>query len=581
MDFQNAFTMFLPSTTQLLFLLLSLPLDGMGDEISIRHKRKTDTDNLDSNPPEYTISNTKTKDESKNEGAVSLDDAATQDEVYVLESDSDKQENTFTNQEPEGASQDHDTIRIRKCCQKNEYFSFQTQQCEAAESDGVFREAVRLIMAENAGKSLEYITGTLQACPGTGDPPKISQVSLGTHSILPYGYLRDHDSATNYDHDHHCLELAANGADLLDSAVFVTALCHPWPAEVLTRKCCELHQYFDHSLGGCYEKTANMSDENSLVDEFYNHNPRVTTFHIKTERLTCDRGKPRLLNAQNSYLDAANQLCELHTDRCYPLSLYCLEYLWAPGDSAMTAVASVCPLETFHKCCPPHYVLTDAGCVVASEEHIPSLFLTQMQEIMEPMYGFPTLANGEQCGQEMVTQEDTEIRWTISRSGYLSVDTTKNTDSYETEHYCVEDYIDTENRTNIVVLMCYNELESIAPVHLSDSLTEVRSLGKCCPHGSNIRLKDNVCIPDDLGLDLTQDQVLQKINVSQLTYTSYPKCHTSKDVRSTAEVGYFHYNLVPDSDDDYAELKDDLNLDIVSLVGKCVFSRQLISRQEY
>lgn len=438
-----------------------------------------------------------------------------------------------------------------------------------------------MLVPEDVDKDLEYVTGRLSACPGTGDPPIIHMVSSESHSILPLGHLRDLIAETNYDQDHYCLEMIANGTDYLSSALLVTAFCHPWPTGVITHKCCELDQYFNHAVGNCLPKMANMSNEDSLVYEFYQHNPRVTTFHINTGRLTCDNGKAKLVQAADAYLSDANQLCERRSGRCYSLSHYCIEYMWARGDETMTAVASACPIETFRKCCPGFEILTEAGCVPPPEEHIPSMVLMQLLEIMEPTFGFPTQSGGTQCVRDLVNSAEADIYWTISRSGFLSINTKASTESYETMHYCTDDYKNPENQTDIVAIMCSNELEGLAPVHLSEEESEKRSIGKCCPHGHYLGVEENVCVSDELGLDLMNEPILKAANVSKLTYTFYPQCNSYKDPESTGPTKYFPYILASKFSEDHAVLTDDLNLDIVSMIDKCPISSQPIHRQDY
>ncbi|KAG7173035.1 G-protein coupled receptor Mth-like 1-like 3 [Homarus americanus] len=509
------------------------------------------------------------------EHKILMDDAATHEESFVLESDSHIHTGSDSDeykQENFVADEDDHQVRtpVRKCCDHLEFFSLQTQKCETAENGTWFREAVLSMLPEDTAGDLEYITGSLPPCPGTGDPPSITEISLDSHSVQNLGYVRDHTSGINYDHDHYCLEVAANGQYQLDAGAFVLASCLPWPTEVYTRKCCELDEYFDHEVEECRLRSANMSDHDSLVREFFKTNPKVTSIHVKTGRLSCSRGAPRLVTADNAFLDASNQLCEHQSGHCYPNAVYCLEHLWAEGDMTMTAVAFVCPLDSFHKCCSRDHVLTESGCVPASGKEV-SAHMMQLLEIMEPQFGFPTEQGGEQCVTEWITPDDTDIRWLISKSGYLSIDTPE--ENYATMQYCVDDYVDPLNQTQTVALMCYTELDDIVPVHLSARPSEAGSVGKCCPHNQYMTMGSYTCVSDDLGVSLLHDRLVSAANITKLTYTSFPVCESG--------FGYHYYYLDPDALDDHGELVAGQMLEVVSLEGRCVLSRQHFPRESY
>ncbi|KAK8752411.1 hypothetical protein OTU49_005468 [Cherax quadricarinatus] len=459
---------------------------------------------------------------------------------------------------------------VRKCCGFNEFFSLISQQCEAVDKDTGFTDAVHELLEENVGRDLQFVTGLLQQCPSTGDVPAINEANSHSFSILSSGHLKEHIAGTNYDHDHYCLELASSGPDQFASGVLVAALCHPWPSEVYTRKCCDLDEYYDHALKDCRPRLANMSDTENLVYEFSKNNPRVSSIHVSTGRLKCSRGAPRIVVADQAFLDSANQLCERQSGHCYPSTLYCIEYLWAEGDTTLTAVASVCPLDSFHKCCPRNHILTETGCIEASGGDVSARML-QLLEVMEPQFGFPTEVDGGQCVQEWITPNDSEIRWWINKSGYLAIDA--KAVSYSTMRYCVDDYVDPNNQTQTVALMCYTELENIVPVHLSAQPSEAGSVGKCCPHDQYMTMDGFTCVSDNLGLSLLQNPLVHAANVTKLTFTSFPTCES--------EEGYHYYYIDPTSFDDHVELVAGQALEVVSVEGRCVLGRQLLRRENY
>lgn len=550
------------------------PAGATGNPAKVtREENSADEDHLDSSSPASVISNRTTTD-GNGRKEERLDDGEVQETKLVLQAERHIAESELHDEENSAVEEEHQEPQketpVRKCCELNEFFSLQTQSCEAVEGDAGFTERVRGLLAENMNGDLQYVTGRLQACPGTGDVPSISEAKFDSHSVLPLGYLREHMTGINYDHEHYCLELAAGGAQQLESALLVTAYCPSPGVEVLTRKCCDLDQYFNRKTGDCRPKIANMSDHEHLVHEFLKGNPMVTSIHVNAGRLMCDRGAPRIVIADEAFLDASNQLCERQTGNCYPASLYCIEYLWAEGDTTMTAVASVCPRDFFHKCCPREHVLTESGCVEASKGDV-SARMMQLLEVMDPQFGFPYGNDGQQCVQEWITPDDAEIRWWISKSGYLSIDTKR--DSISTVQYCVDDYLDPTNRTQTVALMCYTELEDIVPVHLSAQPSEAGSVGKCCPHSQYMTMDGYSCVSDDQDLTLLHDPLLQAANITKLTYTSFPLCESGRE--------YHYYYLEPGSLEDHAVLGEDLVVEVVSLEGKCVLSKQAFQRKNY
>ncbi|XP_050696030.1 probable G-protein coupled receptor Mth-like 1 isoform X2 [Eriocheir sinensis] len=467
-----------------------------------------------------------------------------------------------------------DAAGVRKCCEPGFFFSTQSQQCEAAGGEDTgFEVAARHLRQVDAGGqgALRVVPGKLSPCPGTGGPPVISEVSLDSHLLLEGGHLRSDVTGYDHDHDHYCLEMAAPDADLLlgGGGVLVAAQCVPWPQKVLARKCCPLDHYYDHALGHCRPSLANMSDAVTLVREFIHlDDGGGADVRVTTGKLLCNRGTPRLVVADQAFLDASSNLCERLSDKCHDTASYCVEYMWAAGDTTMTAVASVCPVEAFHKCCPGGHVLTDEGCAPGDV----SARMRQLLEVLDPHYGFPTENGGELCVQELITPDDDDVQWWISKSGYLSVDT--RGDSHDTMRYCVDDYLGPANRSQTVAVLCHAELEELVHVHLSLHPSQAGSVGKCCPHGHYFSAASGSCRPDELGLELLQHPQVIAANVTKLTFTSFPECQ--------AAGGYHHYYVGRGAlDDDHALLTPDHLLEVVALESGCEFTRHAFPRHAY
>ncbi|XP_045125265.1 uncharacterized protein LOC123512756 [Portunus trituberculatus] len=462
---------------------------------------------------------------------------------------------------------------VRKCCELGFFFSLQTQQCEAAPVDLGFEDIVQSLRHLDASSHgpVHLQTGLLPTCPGTGRTPVISEVVHGSHLLVEHGFLRSEVTGHDHDHDHYCLEVAAPGSGQLEASIVVAAQCQPWPTKILTRKCCALDQYYDHALEECRPKLANMSGHETLVREFIRSESAVSSISVQTGTLRCDRGAPSIVVADQAFLDASSHLCERLTGKCHTTSSYCVEYLWAAGDTTMTAVASVCPVEAFHKCCPSEYVLTETGCALAGPGEV-SARMRQLLEVLDPHYGFPTENGGQLCVQELITPDDADVQWWISKNGYLSVDT--RGDSHDTMRYCVDDYVGPSNKTQTVAVLCHAELEELVHVHLSLHPNQEGTVGKCCPQGHYFSSTTNTCYPDDQGMDLLDHPYVRAANVTKLTFTSFPECQVPG--------GYHHYYVDPDLlADDHALLSLDHMVEVVGLESGCVFTRHSFPRHAY
>lgn len=535
-----------------------------------KSENSTDTDHQNTNSLEFTKSSKRVA--FRNGRKLLLYDASARKESFASESRihrdselvSDTQEGTTADEHHSGP---HEVTLVRKCCGQDEFINLQTQQCEAVEG-GLpgFKEAVLELLPGNASSVLQYVSGP---CPGTGNFPNIREAKRDSHSVLAFGHLTGHTSGVYYDHDHYCLDLAAPGSDLLASALLITSYCQPRQSDALTRKCCEPNQYFNTAVKECRSMSANTSDHHeTLVHEFLRSSTKSAPIHVSTERLTCSCGSAKIVRADEVSLGAANQLCDHQTGQCYSISRYCLEYVWEEGDKAMIATAAVCPLDFFQKCCPRDFVLTESGCALASRVDV-SARMMQLLELMEPQFSHPTEVDGEECVQEWVTLDGVTTQWWISRSGCLSIDT--ESESFTAERYCVDDYVGPGSETQTGAFICSGEQEGIA--HPSAQPSAAGSVSKCCPHDHYLKMDDFSCVPDDLGLTLLDHSLLQAANVIKLTYTSFPVCET--------EIGYYYYYLDPESLEDHAELREDQVIEVVSLEGRCVLSKQPFQRENY
>lgn len=474
-------------------------------------------------------------------------------------------------------------IPVRKCCGADEFFSLQHQGCEDVGGDHKFLEAAgRLLVGEGAAGALNFITGRISLCPGTRKPPKVAQSSEFVHQLLPHGHLQELDLGLTHDLEHYCLEMTAASREEVANAVLVLASC-PSSISFHLRKCCPLHQYLDRNSMECVNSPANSSSHEDLVKHFLHPGSGTSHYHFSTESFQCPNGFPQIKYADETYLDEKEQLCERDSGLCYQTSLFCLDHLWAEGEdpSSMEAIAAVCLHNFFSKCCPTGHVFSEGGCVATHAQ--PSSKMMQLYELMDSDHGFPLY--NDTCLHEIIWPHDRDIRWWINRSGHLNVDS--HDSIFLTEHYCVDDFLDKDNETMTVAVLCRDELENIIPVHLSSqssssngsaSLLPPGTVGKCCKHGQNVLRvageKSVPCVGDDIGHQLLDEPEVRGVGISHLVFSAFPVC------KGGGEYHVFH--LPPVIDDDYALLSQGgETVDVVSVEGRCVLSTNSYRKEDY
>ncbi|XP_069172618.1 uncharacterized protein [Procambarus clarkii] len=473
----------------------------------------------------------------------------TDSQKTVLESNSGKQENS-TNVEDISK-----VTPVRKCFGIDEFYNFATQRSEALEDNTAFTILVRKMLEKTVNTDLRIVPLKMEPCQGPGDNITREPIDFTSHSVLPFGYLRDLKSKINYDQDHYCLEMEPAGTKNNSSDFYLVKIfCPLRPIEVSTRKCCGLNEYFNLTDRHCHPRSSNVSDNNDLVQEFSRNIPGVTSIQWNTSKLICRHGEPRRVSTDQAFLDSSNQLCERQSGQCYPNSLYCIEYSWAEGTPAMVAEASICPVDSFYKCCPRGHILTKSGCISASREDV-SPYMLQLLEEMEPKFGIPARTNDCQCVEKLFNESDSNIHWWKSKPQYPPVDIqAKNLSAIR---YCVDDYRGPDNHTVTVAIVCY---------------TEVGNVRKCCPWGQYMEI--DTCVTDILGHSLLHDPLLSAANLTKLTDNYYPTCENNK--------GYHVYYMGRrSSEEDYGEMVDNQELQLVNMDAGCRLNDYTIKRENY
>lgn len=450
---------------------------------------------------------------------------------------------------------------VRKCCGTSQFFSLETQGCEESEGPTNFLHLIHELVLGDLGSPLVLIPGTLNKCPETNLPPMIKEgISNYTH-LIDQGYLYDIDTAKHYDHNLYCLELVGNSTQ---SSSLTAAFCEelkPYIPMKSIRKCCPIGFYYDAVLVQCSPNTPVIRSIEDLVYDFSGFYSENTS--LETGTLECQMGPPDFVDADKVYLSDSDQLCVSHTGRCYPSSLYCIEYFWSSDDYDPQPSAVYCPLVSFQKCCTPNQILQDNICV-DFDNHL-SPFITQLMATMNYQVGFP-LNNEESCMQLLLDSHD-DMRWWVTNSGYLSIDS--EVSLIQTKSYCVDDSLESSNNIITMVYVCSDELRQsvVLPISSFDKGT----LGKCCPTEQHLSPEHRDCAKGGTHNSLDNDPVLQDANVTRLGYTGFPECSSGK----------YHLYTFAKLTEDHVEFDSNSKLHVVSLDGKCLERKSALESDEF
>jgi len=451
-------------------------------------------------------------------------------------------------------------ISVRKCCAPNKLFIFGSSQCEVSPSSSGFTDLMNNLLTEQHTAPVEVVTNDIEMCERTNLPPDIVLEVSNLTFVLDHGFLHDLQNDLHFDRDNYCLELVT---DKDETQNLVVKFCHAYkPASVETlRKCCPENSYFDPVAVKCVPKIPGIPSIKHLAEEFSGKFVENTSF--VAGNLECPMGSPVLKNPEDVYLSERGQLCILKTGRCYPNSLYCVEYIWSPDQPYPQASAIYCPLDAFQKCCPLNEVVFNGTCI-PTDKHLSSL-MTQVKATKDYRVGFPP-DNGEVCVQLTLDEYD-DVFWWITNAGYLAIDTGKN--YIETMNYCVDDSITRSGKRSTEAYVCTDELKKSA-IALPIKAFEKKTIGKCCATGNHLSPSYVDCVLGSSDHVLQSDSTLDRVNFSELVYTGLPRC-TSKQ--------YHLYTFRKDSD--HVEFDSNSVLNAVSMDGKCVERKTPIPRENY
>ena len=452
----------------------------------------------------------------------------------------------------ENQNPDDYAISVRKCCNENQYFDLDVEECIDIDDINSFKESVEAITFGIVKKTIKTLPGNLTSCPGTESAPLAKVVSNTTHQIYSGGLLLDSETGKLYDHTHYCLELVGNGITHSQLNVVYCPMIQSTTPLHSTRKCCSHEQYFSMVTFECEERSPNMTDYNSLVSTFAR-----TTVNISVESglLTCEGEEQQTLNVHHAYLINGNQLCLYENEMCYTPEHYCIEDLLDPNKGEFDRTAVVCAAHTFHKCCELNHISKSGSC--SSQTNHMSPMMTQLIHTLEPRIGFPDTRDEECTYHILESDHSNNLQWWIENTGDLII----NSGSIELSihRYCVDDNYISDHEVTPIVYTCKENLKEILPLTSTNS-SGIDKIRKCCPAGEYFDEKRAICVRDRFGINL-KNSFLQNKNLS-FTYTSDLTCNTLE----------YHQYYFKEEDplNDHIEFDENLNLVLVSFDGKCV-----------
>ena len=466
-------------------------------------------------------------------------------------------------------SYDYDYVSpyaVRKCCGLLEFFSIEYQGCVSLVNASNFRYSLEEMMSPDVDEHYEIRTGTIQNCPGKTTPPQIfTGVTSQTHE-LHQGFLHNVNDGTSLNQDHYCLELVGYEEKALE---LTAAMCFDdllgfedenKNAVSVIRKCCPLNHYYDGIMLDCFPNVPKIREIDSLMKEFSRNDSE--NVHLEIGILHCRGKPPMLVNNLKAYISEKDQLCVTQTGRCYPISMYCIEYVWSADDHEAEATAVYCPLDTFYKCCPSGSLVSDDTCV--EKEEILSSYMAQIKATMDYEIGFPVQEEGAICVHLEVDEYD-GVRWWIQNSGHLAIDFGET--NFETMNYCVDDFQQPSGDITAKVHICSDKLkDSLA---LPITAFDVDALGKCCPHGHHLSPTNLDCVPGNKNRSMENDPIMRSAGYTKLGYTDIPQC---------SHHHLYTFSLV---NEDHVEFDSESKLHVVSVDGKCIERKAPLSREQF
>ncbi|XP_068243436.1 uncharacterized protein [Palaemon carinicauda] len=259
-------------------------------------------------------------------------------------------------------------IPVRKCCEENEFYSIQSQQCEPAGGNSSFLTTVANMFVEEGTRSkLNTIPGIISKCLNSGSPPQVTEVSQFSHTLLPTGVIKDSYSPAVYNHNQYCLEVASFSRDNLEGAPVVIAYCLPKEQnslssslkETVVRKCCTNNEHFNTLTYKCEPGTSGSIFQSYVENVHSNLDSSLGFIHgqIKWCPRTESFPKIRKIDHSTHAISPNGHLIDLMSSTAYDHKNYCVELAMGSSGDLETSdfVAAYCPIDNtqvpIRKCC--------------------------------------------------------------------------------------------------------------------------------------------------------------------------------------------------------------------------------------
>ncbi|XP_066979614.1 uncharacterized protein [Macrobrachium rosenbergii] len=257
---------------------------------------------------------------------------------------------------------------IRKCCEEQDFFSIQSQQCESAGGNPGFLTTIKKTFAEEDSlTTFNAVTGIIRKCPNSGSPPQVTEVNSFSHTLLPNGVIKDSYSSVVYDQDHYCLELASASHDSLVDAPVVLAYCSPQKESSLSsslegtvvRKCCADNEHFNTLIHQCELRKSGNNFQSYVESVISVSEYNLSFVHGKMRWCPNTQGFPVFSKiASGTHAISPNgHLIELTSGAEYDHENYCVDMAVGSSDDPDSSVfvAAYCPKDTsqtpIRKCC--------------------------------------------------------------------------------------------------------------------------------------------------------------------------------------------------------------------------------------
>ena len=232
--------------------------------------------------------------------------------------------------------------KLRKCCPLGKYYNLNTQECVTTLNTKSFQQLVKKRLMKVNVPSFSLKTGRLLKCPETEECVETITIDSSiSHTLLPNGFLFDHDFGATFSRKDYCLETV--GRDQFNVTLAV-AFCLP-ESKTLS-KCCPNHQYFDAIALKClpYTNVTSVQVATTLTSDVQ---------LIYKNDLLCSTLPEQFSLLTDSFLNRCRDLCIHHPTNCYSKRNFCIDHVQTTDSFGLSSF--VCTAAPTKRCCKDKY----------------------------------------------------------------------------------------------------------------------------------------------------------------------------------------------------------------------------------